>query len=400
MWFAVLGPLVVRHGGTDIPVPAGKLRVLLAELLVHANKVRSFDALAEALWDGAPPPAARATIRNHVKRLRQVLGPEVAARIVTRDPGYLVELADDELDLLRFTPLYEEGAAAIQAGAWQRASTVLGAAAELWRGTPFVDVLSPALHRDELPRLEQLRLQMVQWRIDADLHLGRHAHVVPELRAMAAEHPLRESVHEQLLLALAGCGRRSEALDAYQQARQVLVDELGIEPGPDLRQTHQRILAGDPTLAGLPAPGPIVTGPAEPILVKRRWSRARVVVLVASAAALGTAVTFAATVGGHPDGQAASPPPMYNLCPAGAFCLFNGKDGTTNYCTWITSDPVADRDCVWLHRGWKVRSVYNRTGQTVEYCAQEHYQDCVGSTRPGDWGNLPGTYTVRSVRSG
>ena len=447
MWLAVLGPLSVRRDEGPVPVPSGKLRVLLAVLLVHANQVLSFDALADALWDGAPPPAARATVRNYVKRLRQALGPEVGARIVTRDPGYLVELDDHELDLLRFAALCEKGGAAVQAGAWQQAATVLHDALALWRGAPFSDVPSEGLQRDHGPRLEQVRLQALEWRIDADLQLGRHAQVVPELQALAAAHPLRESVHVQLLIALSGCGRRAEALDAYQQARRVLVDELGIEPGPELQQLHQRILAGDPPPPPLPLPAvvpaavpvpavvpapavapvptlalaapweptsaltPDLPDPQQPTLalrpvgaVKKRGRRADVGVVmlaIASVAALVTAVTFAVahvTRTDPPASAPSAPSALYAHCPVGEFCLFNGKDGTTSYCTWLGSDPTADRNCDWLRHGWKVRSVYNRMSVPVEYCAQEQYKACVGSTPPGAYSNLAGTYTVRSVR--
>lgn len=407
MWLGVLGPLSVRHGDVPVSVPPGKLRVLLAELLVHANEVRSFDALGEALWDGAPPPGHRATIRNYVKRLRRVLGPVVGARIVTRDPGYLVELADDELDLLRFTVLCKEGGAAVHAGAWPHAAAVLDEAVRLWRGAPLVDVPSQVLHRDDVPRLEQLRLQAVEWRIDADLHLGRHAQVVAELEVMAGAQPLRESVHRQLMLALAGCGRRAEALDAYRRARDVLVRELGIEPGPDLRQLHQRILAGDPTLVATPMPDtrpvPAVVPAAPPSAppqdlthkVRRRRSR-RDIGIVAGVLAAALAVAAATVL--TTDKPAPSPSAIYDRCPIGSFCLFNGKDGSTGYCTWIMSDPQADHDCTWLRRGWKVRSVFNRTSVTVEYCAQERYKGCVGWASPGSWGNLAATYTVRSLK--
>jgi hypothetical protein len=211
----------------------------------------------------------------------------------------------------------------------------------------------------------------------------------------------------QLLLALAGCGRRAEALDAYQQARRVLVDELGIEPGPDLQLVHQRILAGDPPLSAAPAPGPDAADHEEPTpapppvgtVKRRRRADAGIVVLaIASAAALVTAVTFAVVHTSSTDPPAPAPAALYYHCPVGDFCLFNGKDGSTSYCTWLGSDPTADHSCDWLRRGWKVRSVYNRMSVTVEYCAQEHYQACVGATPPGGFGNLPATYTVRSVR--
>ncbi len=172
MWLGVLGPLRVQDGETSISVPAAKQRVLLAFLLVHANRVTSFDEIAETVWDGAPPPAARVAVRNYVLRLRQVLGPVVGARIVTRDPGYLIEIGPDELDLLRFTRLCREGGAAAHAGDWQRACAVLDDALLLWRGPPLADVPSQLLQLDQVPPLQQAQVQALEWRLEADLRLG------------------------------------------------------------------------------------------------------------------------------------------------------------------------------------------------------------------------------------
>jgi DNA-binding SARP family transcriptional activator/Tfp pilus assembly protein PilF len=256
MWFGILGPLVVRDGDAVVEVPAGRQRVLLAALLVHAGKAVPADALTEMMWDGAPPTGAAGTLRSHVSRLRRVLGPEAGARVLTRYPGYLVQAAKDEVDLLQFTGLCGEGGAAVRAGAWEQASELLGAALGLWRGDPLADVRSELLHRQEVPAITQLRLQALEWRIDAELHLGRHRELVAELQSLAARQPLREHFHAQLMLALYRCDRQAEALAAYQDARQVLIEELGTEPGTVLRELHQRMLAADPAL--------VVADPAPP----------------------------------------------------------------------------------------------------------------------------------------
>jgi DNA-binding SARP family transcriptional activator len=248
MRVGVLGPLHVSHEGSVQPVRAAKHRVLLAALLVHANRVVSFDELAEMLWDGSPPAGARATVRNYICRLRRVLGSAVAARIVTCDPGYLFQAGDDELDLLKFQTLCHDGGAAIRIADWPRARRVLAEALELWRGPVLADVQSEAIHRDHAPRLEQMRLQALEWRVDADLHLGGHADLAGELQSVAALHPLRERFHAQLMLALYRGGRQAEALAAYQQARRILIQDLGVEPGPELRRLHERILRADPGL--------------------------------------------------------------------------------------------------------------------------------------------------------
>jgi DNA-binding SARP family transcriptional activator len=267
MWFGVLGPLVVRDGDSVISVAAARQRVLLATLLVHAGAVVTAEALAETMWDGALPAGAETTLRSHVMRLRRVLGPAAGGRVVTRYPGYLIQASEEEVDLLRLRYRYREGGVAVRLGDWTRAWEMLTEALELWRGEPLADVPSELLHRDEVPALEQLRLQMVEWQMDAGLHLGRHAELVPELQSMARQFPLRERFHAQLMLALARCGRQAEALEAYRRARGVLVEELGAEPGPDLHELHQRILTADPAMA---APQPVTLAGNRPAMVVPR----------------------------------------------------------------------------------------------------------------------------------
>src|SRR5215467_8329913 len=248
MQFGVLGPLLVCDGDTPLDVAAARQRVLLAALLVRAGQAVSADALAEIVWDESPPPAAAATLRTHVMRLRRVLGSVGGARVITRPPGYLVKAGEQEVDLLRFSALCRESDAAVRAGDWQRAFDVLGDALGLWRGRVLADVSSQILHRDEAPGIEQRRLQVIEQYGDAGLHLGRHADLVTRLQDLAAAHPIRERFHAQLMLALYRCGRRSEALTAYKHARQVLAAELSVAPGPELQELNQRILAADPNL--------------------------------------------------------------------------------------------------------------------------------------------------------
>jgi DNA-binding SARP family transcriptional activator/Tfp pilus assembly protein PilF len=248
MWFGVLGLLTVRVGENTIVVPPGKQRVVLAALLLKTGQVVSFDELAEIVWDGSPPRSSHATLRNYVKRLRQVLGPVAGKRIVTYHPGYLVEATGDEVDLVAFERECQEGTAAAQAGEWLRASQLIRDALRLWRGVPLSDVPSETLVRDHLHRLEQLRLHALETRIEADLCLGRHREVIAELQALVDQDPLREHPHALLMLALYRDGRQRDALAAYQVARDSLLDELGVEPGPELRQLHQWVLDGDPRL--------------------------------------------------------------------------------------------------------------------------------------------------------
>jgi DNA-binding SARP family transcriptional activator len=181
MWFAILGPLLVHDGETQIDVPRGRLRVLLAALVLRAGKPVAADALTEVVWDGSLPPGAAVTLRSHVLRLRRVLGPRAGARLVTRHPGYLLQAGEDEVDLLRFRGLCRDGGAAVRQGAWARADGLLGEALGLWRGTALADVPSEQLLREEAPGLEELRLRAEEWRADAALHLGRHDELVAGL---------------------------------------------------------------------------------------------------------------------------------------------------------------------------------------------------------------------------
>jgi DNA-binding SARP family transcriptional activator/tetratricopeptide (TPR) repeat protein len=252
--FGVLGPLYARSDHVALGVPAARQRVVLAALTVRARHVVSAAELTRTIWDDSPPAQAGAAVRNYVFRLRRALGP-AGGRIVTRASGYLLEAGDDEVDLLAFTRLCRDGSAAARAGAWQHASDALDDALTLWRGTPLADVPSRVLRDEHVPTLESLWLQVIEWRLEAGLHLGRHGELVTELQTLARDHPLRERFHAQLILALYRCGRQAEALVAYQGIRRAVVDELGVEPGPELRELHQRILAADPKLLldGAPA---------------------------------------------------------------------------------------------------------------------------------------------------
>jgi DNA-binding SARP family transcriptional activator len=228
--------------------------VLLAVLLWQANQPVPADELAELVWDGAPPARTADALRSLVMRLRRQLDPRAAARIVTRAPGYLIEVSIEELDASRFEVLTSQAGAAVLAGQWEQARRSASAALGLWRGTPLADVPSQLLRDRWTPRLDQLHEQALDWRIEADLQGGRHEQLLTELRDLTVRRPLRERFHSQLMLALYRCGHRAEALVAYQRARDVLVAELGIEPGPGLRELHQQILRANPALT--------VTGPA------------------------------------------------------------------------------------------------------------------------------------------
>jgi DNA-binding SARP family transcriptional activator len=245
MSFGVLGPLLVRDGGKTVRVPAARQRAVLAAMLVRRGQVVSLDKLTETLWDGPPPRDARATVQTYIMRLRRVLGPTLASKIVTRPPGYMIQVAENEFDQPQFAVLCRAGEAAAREGEWERASRLMRSALDLWRGPALADVSSYLLQSVEAPWFEELRLRALELRIEADLNLCRHDEAIAELQRLTAEHPYRERFRIQLMLALWRAARRADALSVYQQMRQTFVDDLGIEPGQEAQDLHQRILACD-----------------------------------------------------------------------------------------------------------------------------------------------------------
>ncbi len=272
--FGLLGPLAVHRRGVLVPIQRGKQRAVLAALLLDANRGVSGERLAEALWGpGEPPPSAPVTVRNYVKRLRQALGDAGRVLISTQPGGYLLSLAAGDLDVAQFEVLLASARTAARIGSWDQVAARAGAALALWRGEPLEDVESQVLAQREVPRLTELRLQATELRIDADLRLGRHADVVSELQRLAGAHPLREQLHALLMLALYRCGRQAEALAFYQEARRILIQEVGTEPAATLRDLQQRMLAHDPALSIQPSARPAAehrTATAAPVQVPRQ----------------------------------------------------------------------------------------------------------------------------------
>jgi predicted ATPase/DNA-binding SARP family transcriptional activator len=242
MEFRILGSLeVVGDDGGALSVGGRRARMLLAALLLEPNRPVSVDRLLDAVWAGSPPARGAGALQVHVHALRRVLGSE---RIVTRAPGYAVVVQEGELDAERFTALVHEAATA-EPG---RAADRLREALALWRGPALADIAYEPFAQSELAELEADRLAALEQRLDADLKLGRHAGAVGELEALVADHPLRERLRALLILALYRSGRQADALATYQHARRTLVDELGIDPGAELRELEQAILRQDPAL--------------------------------------------------------------------------------------------------------------------------------------------------------
>jgi YVTN family beta-propeller protein len=240
--FRILGPLEVLQDGRPVPLGGAKQRALLAILLLNANDVVSRDRLIDDLWGGSPPDTAQTALQVHVSQLRKVLGRET---IVTRAPGYAIQIGPGELDLDGFERLVDEARRQEPA----EAATTLRNALALWRGTPLAEFDSAEFADRERGRLEEQRLAALEQRIEADLALGRHAAVVTELEALVREHPLRERVRAQLMRALYRSGRQADALEVYRSGRRLLDEELGLEPGEELRRLERAILEQDPSLA-------------------------------------------------------------------------------------------------------------------------------------------------------
>jgi DNA-binding SARP family transcriptional activator len=246
--FGLLGPLLVRNRGAEVQIRRGHQRALLALLLLQANEAVPIEEITGVLWGAAPPVSAPVAVRSYVQGLRLALGEAGRQRISTQPRGYLIRVADGELDVARFERLLASARAAARDGSWLEAAGRAREALSWWRGEPLADIESEAMALREVPRLAELRLQAVEIRIDADLRLGGHAEAIAELPRLCAAHPLREQLHGLLMRALYQCGRQAEALQAYQHARDMLVTELGVEPGPGLQELHQRMLTADPAL--------------------------------------------------------------------------------------------------------------------------------------------------------
>ncbi|MEU6674444.1 BTAD domain-containing putative transcriptional regulator [Streptomyces sp. NPDC046925] len=248
--FGLLGPVEVVWDGVVVPIPATKQRIVLATLLLDAGRVVPLDALVDRLWDEDPPGGARNTLQNHVLRLRRALGGAAGPGPVRTHPrGYAIEVADGELDLRRFDLLMRRAKSALSVHDAEGASALLAEALGLWRGRPLSDVPSAALQRDVVPALLERRLVALELRVGADLVLGRHTELLPELAELTCSHPLQEPFWAQRMLALHRAGRQGEALHCYRTVRALLAEELGVDPGAELRELHRRMLADDPALA-------------------------------------------------------------------------------------------------------------------------------------------------------
>jgi len=255
--YRILGPLEVVDEGEPVALGRLKERLVLAVLLLHANEFVSRERLIDELWGESPPPTAKKAVNVYVSQLRKALTRNGHDPIATADGGYRIEVGSDELDAAHLRQLLANARERTAAGELEAAAEPLREALALWRGPTLAGLLLESHGRDEVAQLDELRLTALMDRIDCDLALGRHEDALGELQVLVGEHPLRERLRAQLMLALYRADRQAEALEAYQEAREVLVEELGIEPSPMLQRLQQGILIQDPALelpAGIAAP--------------------------------------------------------------------------------------------------------------------------------------------------
>ena len=310
MHFRILGPLEVEDGPQTLRLGGHQQRALLALLLLRANEVVPVDEIVEDLWPAEPPASATKSVHALISKLRRRLEGEADGEpngdtgengvILTRPHGYLLTVADGELDLHRFQSLMEDGHGALTAGHAAEAADRFREALALWRGPPLAEFAYDSFAQVEIARLAELRLSGVEERIEADLALGRHRELIPELEALLTKNPLRERLRGQLMLALYRSGRQAQALDAYRRARRRLVDELGIEPSPALQRLEQAILRQDESLE-LPRdrPSPPLAAPTGDLgaveeihATRHRLRRRGVLALAAATAALIALLAF------------------------------------------------------------------------------------------------------------
>ena len=259
--YRILGPVEVSADGRVIEIGGPRLHRLLAILLLHANEPVPRGTLVYDLWGDEPPAGAQGSLEVYISRLRKALGSPV---LVTRPGAYCLKIDNGQLDAHRFEQMVGQGRSELAAGKPKPAAASLRGALQLWRGPALGDLGGESFAQVEAARLEELRLGATEDRIDADLALGRHADVTGELEALVAVHPLRERLHGQLMLALYRGGRQAEALGAYRAARQILVRELGLEPGPALQRLEAAILRQDPALDPSETAAPPDRDPAPP----------------------------------------------------------------------------------------------------------------------------------------
>jgi predicted ATPase/DNA-binding SARP family transcriptional activator len=382
--YRILGPLEVVEGGRTLLVNGTRERALLAILLIHAGEVVSADRLVDELWGSDLPASPSNALQVVVSRVRKMVGASPA--LVTRKPGYVLDVAPGELDAHSFGQLVER-ARQVPPGDQSRRSSLLGEALGLWRGPALAEFTLEDFARDEIARLEEARIQAVEMKADADLALGRHAELVGDLKALVAGHPLRERSRGQLMLALYRSGRQGEALRTFQEGRRALADELGVDPGPELAELHQQILLQAASLKSVPQATTVPQGrlPAQVTSfvgrhrelqeVRKLLTGSRLVTLTGAAGCGKTRLALEAAralVGIFPDGvwlaelEAVRDPVQVPQSLAAALGI---GDGTSLGVGGEAPRPIADKLTDYL-REKELLVVLDNCEHLIEICAQ------------------------------
>jgi DNA-binding SARP family transcriptional activator len=366
--FRILGPLeVVDH--EQLSLGGRKQQAVLAALLLHRGEVVTADRLIESVWGGKAPATAGKTLQVYVSNLRKALGDGL---LVTYGRGYRLVLDPGQVDSDRFAALAAKGRQALDRGELRQARTLLEGALSMWRGPALADFSYESFAQPEIARLEEARLGAVEDRIEADLRLGQHATAVPELEALVHEHPLRERLYEQLMVALYRSGRQVDALDRYQRARRKLIDEFGIEPGPRLQEIQRAVLAHDaslelaprarapkrrrgprpslPNFQGLAAGAAMRLGPSLKRLVPRRNRDRGLVTAACAAVVLAVVLPLVLSSGGSHHKPVGSPQPIpvataQILSPASGGVYARGQLVPTKFSCVERSKRIAIASC-------------------------------------------------------
>jgi YVTN family beta-propeller protein len=331
--FRILGSLQALVDGREVPLGGARQRAVLAILLLHRGEVVSVDRIVDELWGERPPDTATKTVQVYVSRLRKALGDGV---LVTRGGGYALEVREDQVDADRFARLAGEGSEALDRGDAPGAAETLEAALDLWRGPPLADFAYESFAQNEIGRLAELRLVVLEDRIEAGLALGRHAALIPELEKLVREHPARERLRGQLMLALYRSGRQSDALEGYRDAQRTLLEEFGLEPGAQLKELQRAILTQDPAIA---APPP--TGVASAL--RQRWRGGALVALGGSLLLVAAVAAIVVAGGGDYSGT--------ELASANSLAVIDPESDRLLATVPTGVDPIAvsaDADHVWI----------------------------------------------------
>jgi DNA-binding SARP family transcriptional activator len=309
MEFRLLGALEVIENDQEITPTAPKLREVLALLVLRNNQLVQIESLIDELWDENPPSSALSTLQTYIYKLRKILFDRADdSSLVTKQAGYLALIPPGNVDACRFEESLIQGRKAMEEGDAAASAQTLAEALSMWRGPALADVLPGSVLAAHVTRLEEAKLTAIELRIEAELKLGRHVQLISELKGLTWAHPYHEGLHTKLMLALYRAGRRSEALESYQQIRSVLVEELGVEPSTQTMRMQQSLLSSDPELDNVMAPAaPVrtVTALATPAQLPpdiadfsgRRSEVARVEQLMSRGTESGTAVQVALITG-------------------------------------------------------------------------------------------------------